>query len=96
MKKRKIAAWFLCGALMLSIAGCSKHDTILVPNISAKQVLKVDGESYSLPQAKVYLANYKNLYGTVSGVNLWEQESQSKPLGDYVTDDKDTEHGFFG
>ncbi len=86
MKKRKIAAWFLCGALMLSIAGCSKHDTILVPNISAKQVLKVDGESYSLPQAKVYLANYKNLYGTVSGVNLWEQESQSKPLGDYVKD----------
>lgn len=86
MKKRKIVAWFVGVALVLSAAGCSKNDTILVPKISAKQVIKVDGESYSLPQAKVYLANYKNLYGTVAGVNLWEQESQSQSLGDYVKD----------
>lgn len=84
MGKKKITA-ALCAALLLGAVstGCSKGDSI-VPQITTKQVLKVDGEHYSLPQAKVYLVNYQNLYGTVAGVDLWEQGNQNGSLEEYV------------
>lgn len=85
-KKKKRIATVLCAGLLLSglCMGCKKGDTLHVPQIMSKQVLKVDGESYSLPEAKVYLVNYQNLYGTVAGVDLWQQKSQEETLGEYI------------
>ena len=37
-----------------------------------------------LPEAKVYLCNYQNIYGSVYGLNLWEQASSKKQLDSYV------------
>ncbi len=82
---RRIAALLCAGMLAFGLsAGCGKGDALHVPQIMSKQVLKVDGESYSLAEAKVYLVNYQNLYGTVAGVNLWQQESQQEMLEDYI------------
>lgn len=79
-----MAALCTCAACLCFGTGCGKGDSIHMPQIAAKQVLKVDGKSYSLAEAKVYLANYQNLYGTVAGVNLWEQESQKSSLEEYI------------
>ncbi len=82
MKKKIIAAMAAC--FLLACTGCSKDNPIHVPQITTKQVLKVDGKHCSLPKAKVYLANYQNLYGTVAGVDLWKQESQQEALKEYI------------
>lgn len=84
MKKRKWMA--LCAGMLFALVGtgCSKGDTLHVPQITSKQVLKVDGESYSPSEARVYLVNYQNLYGTVAGVDLWKQESQTESLEEYI------------
>lgn len=89
MKSRnwKKSMALLCAAglaCLCPVMGCGRGDSLYVPQITAKQVLKVDGESYSLAEAKVYLANYQNLYGTVAGVDLWEQEGQKEALEDYI------------
>ena len=82
--KRIVAA--VCAAALSGCpaAGCSKGDPLHVQQILAKPVLKVDGESYSLSEAKVYLVNYQNLYGNVAGVDLWQQESQEGMLEEYI------------
>lgn len=84
--RRKKTVSALCAGLLLAVVctGCSKGDTLRVPQISVRQVLKVDGRSYSATEAKVYLANYQNLYGTVAGVDLWAQDSQAQPLEEYI------------
>lgn len=82
--KKRIAALLCAGMLCSCMAGCGKGDSLHVPQIISRQVLKVDGESYSLAEAKVYLLNYQNLYGTVAGVDLWQQKSQEAQLKEYI------------
>ncbi len=82
MKRGKWAA-LLC-ALAVSAAGAGCGRKALVPQISTKTVLKVDGETYTVPQAKVYLLNYQNLYGTVAGADMWQYGNQDGELEDYV------------
>lgn len=83
-KMKRAAALCVCMACLCLGTGCGKGDPLHVPQIAAKPVLKVDGESYSTAEAKVYLANYQNLYGTVAGVNLWEQEVKKSTLEEYI------------
>lgn len=85
-KKTKTAAAVLLTGTLLSClcAGCGKGDPLHVTQMMSKPVLKVDGESYSLPEAKVYLVNYQNLYGTVAGVDLWQREDQEDMLEEYI------------
>lgn len=81
--KRTMAALLCTGMLLCAATGCGKGDSLYVPQIMSRQVLKVDGESYSVAQAKVYLLNYQNLYGTVAGVDLWQQ-GQEDSLEEYI------------
>lgn len=84
MKRKRCAALCCLVAMLAANAGCSKTDAIHVPQIAAKQVLKVDNEAYTLPQAKVYLLNYQNLYGSVAGADLWQYGNQDGSLEAYV------------
>lgn len=85
MMKRKKCAVLLCVlAFFASIAGCSKADALRIAQTSAKQALKVDGEIYTASQARVYLLNYQNLYGTVSGADLWHFGNHDGELEAYV------------
>lgn len=84
IKKRITAAVFAAALAACSAAGCKKGDPLHVQQMLAKPVLKVDGTSYSLSEAKVYLVNYQNLYGNVAGVDLWQQESQEGMLEEYI------------
>lgn len=86
MRKKTLAA-FLAG-IMLLLSGCSigKTDVVFTTGLSSKEVFKIEGETVKLPQAKVYLCNYQNLYGTAYGIDLWEQDFQKKDLEAYVKD----------
>ena len=84
--KKRIAAGFLSILFAFtSASGCGveKQIVTVTQQLTAKHVLKVDGEDYTLSQAKVYLVNYQNIYGVVSGVDLWETDSDHQ-LEDYV------------
>lgn len=77
----------IVGLCLAAAAGCGDGN-FDVPQITIHHVLKVDGESYSIPQAKVYAVNYQNLYGTVSGIDLWQTDNQtgSEEMERYVKD----------
>ena len=83
--KKKIVAGILLLLLSALPIGCGAKTQIVnvTQQLTAKHVLKVGGRNYTLSQAKVYLVNYRNLYGAVSGVDLWVTDSKHY-LADYI------------
>ena len=77
--------------LFLSICllcGCSVggKEIVVTFHLDSGDVFTINDKQCSLAQAKVYLCNYKNLYGTAYGMNLWENENASEDLEQYVKD----------
>lgn len=72
--------------MSLLMSGCrvGNKDIIVSNNFSNRQVFKIGDMSCSLKEAKVYLANYQNIYGTAYGVNLWEHDFGDDSLTDYI------------
>lgn len=89
-KKWKKAALALALTVVggIGISGCQVGETevVLTSDFSADEVFCINEKSCSLPQAKVFLTNYQNLYGTVYGVNLWEHDFEDNNLEQYVKD----------
>ncbi len=54
--------------------------------LAEDEVFSINGKSCTLAQAKIFLTNYQNLYGTVYGVNLWEHDFGENSLEQYVKD----------
>ncbi len=87
MKRR-----FFCGiaALMLGIVmltGCTIGDTEYVfykQKVDDKTVFSINSEKCSIEEVKIYLCNYKNIYGNSYGIELWEKEELTDSLEDYV------------
>lgn len=87
---RKVKGKWLAGVLVAAqlLAGCSigGKEVILRNGMGSRDVFKIDDVSLSLTEAKVYLANYQNIYGKSYGINLWEQKFQNGKLKRYVKD----------
>lgn len=86
MRKKTMAV--LLTGLMCIISGCSigKTDVVFTTGLSYNEVFKIEGETVTLPQAKVYLSNYQNIYGNAYDINLWEQEFKTEDLERYIKD----------
>lgn len=72
-----------------ALEGCRIGNTNIVfdENIAVgSSVFTVNGKSCSLKEAKVYLCNYKNLYGTAYNVDLWKYDFGEDSLEAYVKD----------
>ena len=54
--------------------------------LSSRQVFTLDKSACSLKEAKVYLANYQNIYGTAYTIDLWQHDFGDASLLDYVKD----------
>lgn len=52
----------------------------------ANEVFKIKDEICSLPEARVVLTNYQNMYATMYGIDLWEHELGDNDLETYVKD----------
>ncbi len=85
MKLRKITVTALL-SLSLMMAGCSlgKSSVAFTTTLGAKDVFKIEDTVCTLPEVKVFLCNYQNIYGSAYGVNLWEHEADMVSLEDYV------------
>lgn len=79
---------FLAGMLLVLclLGGCSMggREIVITSGVSKRDVFKIGGDSCNLTEAKVYLANYQNIYGKSYGIDLWEQGFQKKKLKKYV------------
>ena len=89
-KNRRISlGGTLCGialALSLLVSGCSigGKEVVVSEAMTNHQLFKIGTTTCSLKEAKVYLVNYQNIYGTAYGLNLWEHDFGDDSLKDYV------------
>lgn len=76
--------------LVLSVGlltGCQVGDTQYVfyhKRVNNKTVFCANEEKCSLKEAKIYLCNYRNIYGGAYGMDLWTHEETAQDLEDYV------------
>lgn len=84
-KKTAILMGVVC-----TLSGCQIGDTVYVLSkpkiIENDTLLSVNNCKKKLPEAMIYLCNYKNLYGNVFGINLWSYEFEEDSLEEYVKD----------
>ena len=87
MKKRIVSmalTVFLASSLL---TGCKIGDTDFVLDVTHVDrgcVFQMGDMECTMAEAKLYLCNYKNLYGVVHGVDLWNFEFEDNSLQDYV------------
>ena len=89
MKKRiKYKILAACGLVFLHLAGCQFGDTqvMVSAGFSDNDVFKIKDEVCTLPEARVVLTNYQNMYSTMYGIDLWNHEFENNDLEEYVKD----------
>lgn len=87
MKRRWISLLIALALITGQISGCSIGDTEIefqLNMLSDKNVFSVNGEKCSVEEFRLYMCNYKNLYGTAYGVDLWGNASEADSLETYV------------
>ncbi|MGN0349206.1 MAG: peptidyl-prolyl cis-trans isomerase [Roseburia sp.] len=85
---RRIRAFLVCSVLCVAMlfSGCQiggKQFVFSGMGVS-RQVFEIGGRSCSTKEARVYLANYQNIYGTAYGLDLWQHDFGDDALVDYV------------
>ncbi len=68
-----------------SDAMTSSHEQISTSGTS-KTVIKIDGESIPLAEARVYMLNYQNIYGRMYGADVMSKEDKVKDFTEYIKD----------
>lgn len=93
MKRKKIGTKWLriliaatCMTLLLSGCQIGDKEIVISKTLNNRQVFKIDRSICELKEAKVYLANYQNLYGTAYTIDLWQHDFGDNSLTDYVKD----------
>ncbi len=69
------------------LTGCTIGDTEYVfyeQKVDDKTVFSINNEKCSIAEVKIYLCNYKNIYGNSYGIELWERPELTDSLEDYV------------
>lgn len=86
MRMRRWLAVVLAGICLLGTSGCQFGNTAVVvgDELGANDVFKIGNTVCTLPEIKVYLCNYQNILGTSYGIDLWEHESDTEYLVNYV------------
>lgn len=92
--KRKLVTFCLAVALLSNtLTGCTIGNTEIVldfNSVGRNHVFSINGEKCTRAEARLYLCNYQNLYGSAYGLNLWEYETpqleEGETLEDYVKD----------
>lgn len=86
---RKVFALVSCLVLLGALTGCTIGGKEIVFETSPtgfNDVFMVGETACSIKQAKLYLCNYKSLYGSAYGVNLWDYDFEGESLEQYVKD----------
>lgn len=85
-KKIRGSVFSILLIFVLLLSGCSigGTDVVITSGVGNRDVFKIGGVSCSTKEAKVFLANYQNIYGSSYGINLWERGFETDKLKDYV------------
>lgn len=88
MKKNRLraAACVLCMSLLLGGCRIGNREIVVSGTLTDKQVFKIDKTACGLKEARVYLTNYQNIYGTAYGIDLWKHDFGKNSLEKYVKD----------
>lgn len=86
MKKKTMACLLACMSLLMCGCQFGERDIVVTSTLNNKQVFRIDKSICELKEAKVYLANYQNIYGTAYSIDLWEHDFGDASLEDYVKD----------
>jgi foldase protein PrsA len=77
-------------AAVCLLTGCRIGNTEIVIRepklIEEHAVFSINEQECELPEAMIYLCNYKNLYGSEYGIDLWEYDFEEESLETYVKD----------
>ena len=86
MKKKKNR--ILLGVLLFAVClgGCNLggRKVIFTNGLGSQDVFRIGDASCTLAEARVYLANYQNIYGKSYGIDLWKQKFQQDKLKQYI------------
>lgn len=74
----------ICVLLLVGLGGCKMGKVVVNTDIMNNEVFRIREEICTLPQARVILTNYQNMYATMYGIDLWEREFQGNDLETYV------------
>lgn len=83
-RKKTILILGLCICMLLSGCQVAGRKVVFTTGLGTKDIFRIGDSVCTLPEAKVYLCNYQNIYGSAYGLNLWEQEDSRAQLEKYV------------
>ena len=93
MKNRVITFCLMVALLSSALTGCTIGNTEIVLDMNSvgrNHVFSINGDKCSKEEARLYLCNYQNIYGSAYGMNLWDydysQMEEGTTLEDYVKD----------
>lgn len=76
----------VCLLFCILLTGCQIGDTsiVVIKPLSSRYVFQIGEVSCSVKEAKVYLANYQNIYGEAYTLDLWEHDFGDESLEEYI------------
>lgn len=87
--KKKILAVMLAAFCVLSMTACRIGNTEFVfseKKVDPDVLFTLNDMECTINEAKVYLCNFKNLYGTAYGIGLWDGNYSEEDLQKYIKD----------
>lgn len=88
MKKKWLRTAVCVLGMSFMLGGCriGNREIVVSGTLTDKQVFKIDKTACGLKEARVYLTNYQNIYGTAYGLDLWKHDFGEESLEKYVKD----------
>jgi len=76
----------VCLLFCVLLTGCQIGDKsiVVLKPLSNRYVFQIGDVSCSVKEAKIYLANYQNIYGEAYTLDLWEHDFGDESLEEYV------------
>ena len=86
--QKKLTAFLCMLVVALSLCGCTVNDHIVYFSGGAGfgNVFRIGDLKCPVKEAKVYLANYKNLFGTIGSVSLWDGQFDTTAMESSLKD----------
>ena len=85
-RKNLIIVLLLLFCMLLSGCTVAGRKVVFTTGLGSKDVFRIGEHTCTLPEAKVYLCNYQNIYGTAYGLYLLEEMNSSSELEKYIRD----------
>lgn len=76
----------VCLACCMLLTGCQIGDKsiVVLSTLGKKYVFSLGEVSCSVKEARLYLANYRNIYGNAYTLDLWQHDFGDESLEDYI------------